>query len=118
MAGTVTEQPVRRKYRSFRGYTFDFTADAGDGSFPHALIPDTGLLAGATVIFGDPVPTGIDLVIADQDGVDRLGGDGAGFTDTGKVTCGPPETFIDGLVVALDGNTAGNAKVRVVVYVI
>ena len=118
MAGTVIGPSVRRSYRPMRGYVYDFTADSADGSYPQANLPDTGLITGVTVVFGDPAPDNIDIAIADQDGVDRLGGQGQGFTGTGKVSLGPPEMFVDGLIINLSGNTVNGARLRVVAYVI
>ena len=124
MAGTVTEGQQRQgtlngTYQKLTAYPFVFVADAGDGSFVHAQKTDiTGFLARASVKFDDNAPpNGLDLVIADSDGIDLLGGNGAGFTDSGQVMLGPPVSFINQLSIILAGNTTNLAKVTVTLYV-
>jgi len=126
MAGTVTRGEMRRgtlngTYRKEVGYPFEFVADAADGSYPQTnMINISGWVTAVRVIFGSPSPSGLSVQLADEDGVDLLGGLGSGanaFTGTGKVTLSPPEQFHSQLTLNLSGNTANSAQVRVVLYV-
>ena len=123
MAGTATKGPKRQgtlngAFKDQLAYPIDYVADAADGSFPAVVITNiTGRLAGVRLIFGTPIPNNIDIQVADRDGVDLLGGNGAGFTATGKVTLSPPEQFDEQLTIVLSGNTANSAQVKVVINV-
>ncbi len=127
MAGTVIAGKMRQgtlngAYRKEVGYPFDFVADADDGSFPQTNMTNiSGRVTSVRVIFGSPSPApNLSIQVADEDGVDLLGGLGSGanaFTATGKVTLSPPEQFHEQLTINLSGNTTNSAQVKVVIYV-
>ena len=125
---------ARKSKGSFGGVDFqtisiEGTCDATDGSIPSLAIMgllelenQSGVLLGTRVSFdGDNTPAEWDMAIAEGNGIDLLGGAGAGankFTDSGKISLSPAEPFQAALylvvaIAAANANAGAKATVEI-----